>query len=222
VTALDDNLWRVEGSLESMPLKRVMAIARRADGQLVVHGAVALEEPAMKEIEALGPVGYLVVPNGFHRLDAPAYKLRYPAAKVVCPKGSRKKVEEVVPVDFVYDDFPADAAVSFVTLEGIRSAEGVMVVRSPGGTSLVFTDALFNMPHLDGLEGFLLKHVTQSTGPLHVSRVFRLLVLKDKAAFRADLERLSKIGDLRRIVVAHHETVEDEPARFLAEAAAKV
>src|SRR5688572_16254862 len=112
VAELDDGLWRVEGTLAGMPLKRVMTIAKRSDGQLVVHNGIAIEENAMKQIEAHGPVGFIVVPNGYHRLDAPAFKKRYPNAKVVCPSGARKKVEEVVPVDHTYDDYPTDPRVS--------------------------------------------------------------------------------------------------------------
>ena len=40
-------------------------------------------------IEALGPITAIVVPNEFHRLDAPAYAARYPAAKVYAPRGGR-------------------------------------------------------------------------------------------------------------------------------------
>ena len=34
----------------------------------------------------------LVVPGGFHRLDAKIYKARYPQVKVLCPAGARQKV----------------------------------------------------------------------------------------------------------------------------------
>ena len=54
----------------------------------------------MKEIEAFGTPSVLVVPNGFHRLDAKVFKDRYPAMRVYCPAGDRKKVEQVVKVDY--------------------------------------------------------------------------------------------------------------------------
>ena len=222
VAELDEGLWRVEGSLDNMPLKRVMTIAKRADGQLVVHNAVAIEESAMKEIEASGPIGFIVVPNSYHRLDAPAFKKRYPNAKVVCPPGARKKVEEVVPVDHTYADYPADDRVSLRTVAGTKEGEGVMTVVTPGGSTLVFNDAVFNMPHLSGVQGFVLKHLTQSTGGPKLSRVVRLFVIKDKAAFRADLEALAKTPNLKRIIVSHHEMIEGDPAATLATIASSV
>ena len=129
IEKLADNLWRVDGTLPGMSLHRVMTIAKLGDGRLAVHNAIALREPEMKEIDAWGTVALILVPNGFHRLDAPAFKSRYPGAKVLAPKGSRKKVEEVVAVDGTYDDFPKDDAVRLESLRGVKGQEGAMVVR---------------------------------------------------------------------------------------------
>ncbi len=212
LTKLEDGLWRVEGSLSGMPLHRVMTVAKLASGDLVVHNAMMLADPAMKELDALGTVAYVIVPNAFHRLDAPAYKDRYPKAKFVCPKGARAKVEKVVPVDLVYEEFPKDARVALRTLKGVKDAEGVMIVTTEGGTTLTFNDALFNMPHAPGFQGFIVKNVMGSSGGFKVTRLFRTMMLKDKAAFRADLEELAKTPTLKRIIVSHHETLEGDVA----------
>src|SRR5690606_38404698 len=74
---LEDNLWRVEGALPNMALRRVMTVVRMADGRLVIHSAIALPDELMAQIEAWGRPSYLLVPNAYHRLDAPAYKARY-------------------------------------------------------------------------------------------------------------------------------------------------
>jgi hypothetical protein len=39
-------------------------------------------------------------------------------------------------------------------------------------------------------------------------------------ALRAHLERLSRLPDLRRILVSHHEVIDRDPARVLADVAA--
>ena len=39
----------------------------------------------------------ILVPNQGHRLDAPAYKKRYPALRVFAPSGGRESIAEVVP-----------------------------------------------------------------------------------------------------------------------------
>jgi hypothetical protein len=94
VEEVTENLWRVEGELEGMEMRRVMTIGKRSDGDLVIHNAIALDNASMAKIEAWGKVGYLVVPNGYHRLDAPVFKQRYPQARVLCPRGGRAKVED--------------------------------------------------------------------------------------------------------------------------------
>jgi hypothetical protein len=220
IEKLSDRLWRVEGDLGD--LKRVMSIGKRADGSLVIHNGIALTEPEMAEIEAWGKVGKLLVPNGYHRLDAKVFHDRYPAAKVLCPAGTRKRVAQVVPVSGTYEDFTADDAVQLVTLEGTKSREGAMIVRGDDGTSLVLNDAVFNMPHGRGFTGFMFRRITDSTGGPRVSRLMKWLVVSDKAAFRGHLERLAKLPDLRRIVVSHHEVITDDPAGTLARVAAAV
>jgi hypothetical protein len=208
IEKLSENLWRVEGDLDNMPLKRVMAIAKREDGSLVVHNAVALEESAMNEIEAWGKVSAILVPNGYHRIDAPRFARRFEGARVYCPEGSREKVEEVVKVDGTYDDFVSDASVSVETLEGTKRGEGVMHIRSKDGVTLIFNDAIFNMPHVPGVQGFVLKHLANSTGGPRVSRIGKMFLVKDKSAFKAHLGKLADTADLKRVIVSHHEMID--------------
>jgi hypothetical protein len=54
LTHLSENLWWVQGSLPRMSLKRVMTIVRLNDGGLLIHNAIALDDPAMRELEAWG------------------------------------------------------------------------------------------------------------------------------------------------------------------------
>ena len=220
IEKLDENLWCVTGSLPGMSLKRVMTLVRLDDGRLVIHSAVALDEGAMAEIEAWGRPAILLVPNAYHRLDAPAYLARYPDLEVFCPRGSRKKVEEVVPVHGSYDDFPENPIVALEHLDGVRKVEGVMRVRSSSGSTLVFNDAVFNMPHGRGVPGFIFRHITGSTGGPRVTRLFRMMAVKDKAAFRDNLQRLAGTPELKRIIVSHHEPITDRPAEILHQIAA--
>jgi hypothetical protein len=219
IQPLNEHLWRIEAPLPGMPLRRVMTVARRGDGDLVVHSAIGLDEASMEKLEAWGKLAYLVVPNGFHRMAAPMYKARYPRITVVCPAGARGRVHKVVDVDMTYEQFPSDDVVSLSYLDGVRRSEGVLSVRAPDGVTLVMNDALFNCPHLPGLPGFALRHITASTGFPRVSRLFKLAAMRDKPALRACFERLAETPDLRRIVVSHHLTIDDDPAGALREAA---
>lgn len=203
IEQLAENLWRVEGSLKGMSLKRVMTVVRSRDGSLVIHSAIALTEQEQRKLEALGTPSVLLVPNRGHRLDAPAYKKRYPALRVFAPRGGRKGVEEVVPVDGTYEDFPGDDTVRLETLKGVGEEEGAMLVRSSDGTTVVLNDVVFNMDRKkDPLGWFFTTMLGSAPGP-RVSRLVKLLFVKDRKVLRAELERLATIPDLVRLIVAH-------------------
>ena len=208
---LAENLWWVEGSLPGMSLKRVMTVVRLNDGRLVIHNAIALQVEAMKRLDAWGSPAYMVVPNGAHRLDAVVYKQRYPNLIVVSPKGSRTRVEEAVAVDLTYEEFPQDDTLRFETLQGISESEGAMIVKSRDGTSVVLNDAVFNMDRKRDPLGFFFTTVLGSAPGPRVSRLAKLVFVKDKRALRSHLERLAAIPDLTRLIVAH-EKVASGPA----------
>lgn len=220
IEKIGSRVWRVQGDVPGMPLKRVMTIARMTDGRLVIHNAVAIEEEAMRAIEAWGEVAFVLVPNGFHRIDAAAFAKRYPNAKVLCPRGSRTRVREVVPSVGDYDELPSDPNVSLALIDGVGEQEGVMTVVDESGVTLVLTDTVFNMPHLSGVHGFVLKHITGSSGGPRITRIARMFLVKDKKALAAHLERLAGTAGLARVIVGHHEIIGDAPAEALRRAAA--
>ena len=83
VVKLAENLWWVRGAIPGMSLKRVMTVARLADGRLALHSPIALEAPAMAELEAHGRVteaGRAAFARRDERKDAGySYEQRYTA-----------------------------------------------------------------------------------------------------------------------------------------------
>jgi hypothetical protein len=216
---LSENLWWVQGSLPRMSLKRAMTIARIADGRLVIHNAIALQEPAMRELEVFGTPTFLVVPNRWHRLDALAYKRRYPQLKVYAPRGSRAQVEEVLPVDGTFEDFPKEPSVQLEALRGVGDIEGVMLVHSSEGLSVVITDAVFNMDRKRDPLGFLFTTLLGSAPGPRISRLTKLALIKDRAALRANLQRFVDAKELMRVIVAHEKVATGPAAREALQAA---
>jgi hypothetical protein len=212
---LEPNLWRLEGDLPSGNGTRVMTIAKMRDGGLVIHNAISLEPELMAEIEAFGPPRLLVVPSGFHRLDAKCWKQRYPEAKVIGPAGSRKKIEQVVALDATYETTLGDDDVRLSHLPGTRDAEGAMVVRSGDHVTVVVNDAINNLPKLSGLFGFLFA----PTGVVAVPRFARWMMIKDKRAFVGELDRLAGLPGLHRLIVSHGRLVDESVSETLRTAA---
>lgn len=211
IERLAENLWRVEGKMPDGRTQRQMVVARRSDGALVIYNAIALDDTEMKELEAFGRPGMLVVPNGFHRQDALIYKERYPDLRVYAPAGARKKVSQVVFVEGDFDQAPFDDAVRLLHLDGVSKSEGVMQVSSSDGTTLVFNDVVLNMSAQKGI----MKLVLGPTGRPSVPRVVRLVMMRDKRALSTHLARLAETPRLVRVLVGHGSPIVDRPAEAL-------
>lgn len=220
IEKLADNVWRVVGALPNGPLKRVMTVVRMADGGLLLHSVIALDEATMPELEALGRPAVMVVPNGFHRIDAPRYKARYPQLKVFCPRAATADVASRVHVDGDYSAIPQDATLTAAHFDGTHDREGVLTVRSADGVTVVLNDILFNADDAPGFTGFVFKHITASTGGPKVSRIAKLFLVKDRAAVKAQFEQLAALEGLKRVVVSHDRVITDDPAGTLRAVAA--
>ncbi len=78
-----------------------------------------------------------------------------------------------------------------------------MVVRSADGTTVVLNDIVFNMDRRKDVLGYLFTTVMGSAPGPRVSRLMKLLVIKDQKALRTDLERLAGTPGLVRLIVSH-------------------
>jgi len=221
IEEVSDSLWIVRGHVPNMPIGRFMVVAKMEDGRLLVHNPIALPPADQKRLDAFGEVGFLVVPNAFHRLDAKIWADRYPDAEVVCPAGGRAKVEEVVPVDLTYDHFEGDSMVSLRHAAGVGDKEGVLTVSDAGGRTLVFTDLLFNLDHQPGFVGLVMRLIGSTGGP-KVTWLARRFIVQDRAALRAFLQRLSATDKLVRLVPGHGAVITEAPAATLAAVAERL
>mgnify|MGYP001595310631 CR=1 FL=1 len=214
IEKLTENLWRVEGTMPGGN-KRVMTLARLADGRLVMHNAIALEDELMAEVDAFGELAAILVPNAFHRQDAFIMKARYPNAKVYAPSGSRAGVAKAVAVDGTYDDVPSDSTVKCRHLDGFPK-EGVLSVTSADGVSHIFCDAVLHTPEK---AKFPFSFLLAPLGRPAVPRATRWLFTKDNTVLGADLRKLAGVDGLKRVIVGHGPTTDTDAAAALGVAA---
>jgi hypothetical protein len=214
LTPIDDNIRTVEGTIR-MPLgdfNRRMTVVRLHDGRLVIFNGVALDEEQMRVLEDFGAPAFLIVPNGHHRLDARIWKDRYPHVQVVTPPGARAKVQETVQVDTTRPDF-RDPDVTFVVVPGTGENEAALEVRGANGTTLILNDMVGNLRKRSGFGGWLLRLLGFAGDEPHIPVPVKLVMLKDKAAFAAQLRRWAQLPSLKRILVSHGTTIDkDAPA----------
>ena len=223
LTPMDDGMLTVEGRIKMplMDLPRRMTVVRLHDSRLVVWSAIALDDAAMATFEAFGRPAFLVVPNDHHRLDAKAWKNRYPELKVIAPEGAREKIANVVAVDTTSPDF-GDPGVTFVTVPGTRAHEAALVVRRERGTTLVLNDLVGNIRAASGIDGWLLRLAGFAGDDAQIPRVVKMALVKDAADLRAQLLEWAELPGLRRIIVSHGDPIESEPQRTLRDLAASL
>jgi hypothetical protein len=218
---ISPRLWTVTGSLPRSPLPRHMIVWRLDDGGLLLHSVVAMDEPRMAQLEAIGAPRVMVVPNGRHRSHAAAYATRFPGLLVTCPAAARRRVEQVVQVAEVAEAVLPRFGVRVHVPAGLKPDELVYEVDAAPGRALLFTDMLFNLGHLPGVRGAVLRALG-STGGFGMTPIGRLVMLRDRAAFHAWLLELSRLPDLRMLLVAHGAPVMESAADRLREAAARL
>jgi hypothetical protein len=218
LTYLDDNLLSVTGTLRMPPMgdvERRMTVVRLSNGRLVIYSAIALDEPSMRQLEAFGTPAYLIVPSDIHRVDARAWKNRYPLMTVVAPAGARAKVEDVVPVDVSKVDF-GDPTVRFITVPGTGQREGALMVETRNGTSLVLNDIIFDLKNRPGIKGWLFRKIGMTGDEPHLPPLVKLRQVEDESALKAQLESWSRVPNLKRVIISHGGIIgENDAAKVL-------
>lgn len=224
IEPLDDGLWTVAGEI-SMPLghfPRRMTVVRLGDGQLVVWSAIPLAESAMEQLQALGAIGYIVVPGVAHRLDVRPWKARFPAARIVCAPGALDDVSEAVAVDATQDPF-GDPSVTFHAVPGVNEKEAALLVRRSAGTTLVINDLIANVQHPHGLGAKVMARLMGfGVKEPEMPWVGEKLFVKDKEALARAFRNWAETPELRRIVVSHGDVIADDPAHVLERIAAEL
>lgn len=217
LTRLDDNLLSIARARPMRPRgdgEGRMTVVRLKDGRLVLFGAIVLDEAEMRAIKTFGTPAYLIVPNDMHRVDAKVWKDLYPAIKVIAPAAARARVEKIVPVDATVVDFH-DPAVRFVPVPGTGEQEAALVVQTGNGTTLVLNDLIFNLENRTGREAERSKAAGAASHEPHVSPFVRMRKVKDKGALKAQLERWSRLPDLKRVIISHGNIIADDAAHVL-------
>jgi hypothetical protein len=224
IEQFDEGVATVSAEIR-MPLgkfPRRMTIVALSGNRTAIWSAIPLAEPQMREIEAMGEPAFLIVPGIAHRLDLKPWKRRYPKALVLCPPGAAKAVEEVVHVDTTGDAL-ADPTVAFETVPGTGDREAALIVRRPGGTTLIVNDILANIRHpgsfgtwvMARLLGFGTKHP-------RVSRTARSMLVKNPGALASKFQSWAEEPNLRRIIVSHGDVITDAAPQALGHAARQI
>ena len=183
-----------------------MTVIRLGDGRLILHSPAPMTAALRAELDALGPVGFIVVPEA-HGAFADDAARAYPAARLLAAPDPPRKRRKIAFHGSLADAPPAAWAgqVESLQVRGFRLHEVVLLHR-PSRT-LVLTDLCFNVQrsrHRAARVFFRANGMWRRFGP---SRLIRALAVSDRATFRASLEQVLQ-WDFDRIVPGHGDVVE--------------
>ncbi|CAN5362759.1 hypothetical protein BH11MYX1_BH11MYX1_37200 [soil metagenome] len=212
---LASNLWQVRGSLKLPMVPRNMTVYRLDDGRLALYSVIAMHEDGMRALEALGTPAIMVMPHDRHQMDAPFYKQRYPALRVLAPDPASLRN---VPVDGDITELAALGLTAY-PLAGTKYHEVILELPIEGGVALCACELLGNLS-AHGIMALALKIFGVPRGGFGVARAVRFREVADREVVRRWLAGLASRTDIRILLVGHGEPIKSDAKGALAHAAA--
>lgn len=196
-----------------------MTVLKLTGGGLLLHSPVAFDDATAAQIDALGPVRFIVAPNLFHHIHVGKAARRYPDATVLVAPGLEKKRSNLPPHTLFTDDLadPFGGEISWKVIDGCPQLNEVVMVHHPTKT-LITGDLIFNLHEAhDAWTKLVYRMVGVWQKPAQ-SRMVRMAT-QDRAAAGAAVRHV--LGwDFDRITVTHGHVVEGDGKRILEQGAA--
>jgi len=183
-----------------------MTVIRLPGGELWLHSVVAVDDLLADEIQALGPVAHLVLPDLYHHVYAGDAIGRWPAAKVHAPAGMRRKRPDLrIDAELGGSPDPDWGGVLVpLHIDGTMLDETVFLHRPT--RTLVAADLIENFDSSPDLPTRLYLRAAGLHGRPGFSRFLRP-VFRDRGAARRSLDRLLGL-DFDRVILAHGRVLE--------------
>jgi hypothetical protein len=214
-------IWIAEGgpvSFFGFRYPTRMAIVKLIDGGLFVWSPVALSAALKVELDALGPVQFVVSPSRLHHLFIAEWASAYPDARRYAAPGLRKKRQDLI-FDGELGDAPEPEWASDIDQVSVRGSPLTEVeffhYRS---RTAIFADLIQNLPR-DWFQGWraVAARVDGICAPHPgAPREWRAMFL-DRRAARASVERILA-WPIERVLIAHGEPVTMEGGAFVRQA----
>lgn len=212
-----DMLWHAQAPLKFGPfsLTTRMTVVRLQDGSLWVHSPIAPTENLVEELGRIGSVRYVVAPNKSHHLFFLEFISRYPSAEGFIAEGLASKRPDLARFAEIPRKSPWSPEMQGYFIEGLPLLNETAWFHGATGT-LILTDLLFCFAGANrGLAAWIAR-LLGVHGRLGMSRTMKLMV-KDREALLASVSPLLGLP-IRRVMVAHDQIIDEEPAAKLGQA----
>ena len=203
-----ESLWSVSAPHRyfGLYLGTRMTVVRLPGNNLWLHSVVAIDDILADEIQALGAVRHIVMPDLYHHVYVSDAIRRWPVARVYAPARMRRKRPELR-IDSDLSETPDQSwcgELVPVHIDGSMLDETVFI-HGPSRT-LVCADLIENFDSSPHLATRLYLKAAGIQDRVAFSRFLRP-VYRDRPAARRSLERLLRL-DFDRVVLAHGRVLE--------------
>lgn len=214
---VDDRIWTLTRPVwfGGVRLRAWMTVVRLDDGSVLLHSPAPPTDALAEELRALGPVRWLVVPNCFHHLGAPAAAARFPEAQVVGPASALSRNEALklhVGIDQFDEQVPEFEA---LPLQGVPFLDETVLYHRPTQT-LLGADIVLSAHAKDHWSWRWAAHITGCYERVRVPPDVRKKIPDKTAAARSIRAMLERPA--RRLIVGHADVIEEGCRERLAEA----
>jgi glyoxylase-like metal-dependent hydrolase (beta-lactamase superfamily II) len=206
-----DRLWAAEMPFHppGFDVGARMTLVRLSDGGLFVHSPIGLTPDLKRQLDALGPVRFIVCPFRMHTAHLREFAEAYPDAPLYAPPGLKPK-ETTRGLDFagVLGDMPEPGWAGDLdqALFLGNKLDDEVVFFHPSTRTLILTDLCFNVPSSRGFATSLVAGLLGVRDRLSPSRTIKLMT-KDREASRASVRRMLE-WDFDRVILSHGNIVE--------------
>ena len=209
-------IWISESKLwfSGVRLRARTTVIRLADDKLWVHSASEPTAEYCAELDRLGEVHWVVVPNRFHHIHAPAMKARYPKAQIIGPASAKLRNKNLV-LDVTIDDARVPSLVpelSPVPLRGVPFLDETLFFHTKTGT-LLGADLMMCGCAADHWTWRWTSHILGQYEHHKVPPDVRWNTRSGPELHQA-LDGIAKLP-IKRILVAHSDPIEDRPIEQL-------
>lgn len=213
------NIWTADGAAVSVagfhyPTR--MALVRLEDGGLFVWSPIALTDALRREVDATGPVRFIVAPNSLHHLFIGEWQAAYPSAKTIAAPGLAARRKDLA-FDGTLEDMP-DAGwaddIDQVIVRGNAITTETVFFHKPSRTVL-FTDLLqhFKPGAFKGWRALVAKLDGMTADEPRVLQKFRV-AFNDRKAARIAIRRILQ-WPTQNVLMAHGPPVKMDATAFL-------
>lgn len=214
-----ETIWVAERPVwfSGVRLRARTTVVRLSGDALWVHSPGPPSDEACAALDQLGEVRWLVVPNRFHHLQAPAMAARYPHALVVGPKSAESRNPRVR-VAMAADDpayLRATPELTPLPLRGVPFLDETVFFHAPTG-SLIAADLIMSASARDHWTWRMAARLCGRYEKVGTPPDVRLRT-RASTAVAESIARMCALP-IQRILMAHADPITDSPGQQLAQA----